>query len=60
MVELEVPAQSEGRLKDEESLNRCRISIYVIRGRFAGIKDSLGEQRDKGTESSELTLLGGF
>ena len=55
-----VPAQSEGRLKGEKSSNRCRISIYVIRGRFAGIEDSLGEQRDKGTKSSELTLLGGF
>jgi hypothetical protein len=55
-----VPVQLEGRLKDDESSNRCRISIYVTRGRFAGIKDSLGEQRDKGANSSELTLLGGF
>jgi hypothetical protein len=55
-----VAAQLEGRVRGEESSSRCKISIYVIRGRSAGIKDSLSEQRDKGTKSSELTLMGGF
>jgi hypothetical protein len=52
-----VPVQLEGRLKDEESSNRCRISIYAFLERFSGIEDSLGEQRDKGTKS--LSLHGG-
>ena len=55
-----MPAQLEGRLKDEESSRRRKVSIYVVKGRFAGIKDSPGEQHDKDVKSSELTLLGGF
>ena len=50
-----MPAQLEGRLKDKESSNRGRISIYAFIERFAGIKDSLGEQRHKGAKSPEST-----